>query len=327
MDIRGPPVVTAFSIALTPSHNRVMEGAATIGVASPVMGDDEGLIAEIADLAAGRNRIEYRIQQLVRRARKAGINLDEIVAATRLLRREVIPMLQLMRNEEFNPAQFCDHAPALVVPQPDGGLTVGIGTDPTQKPKATFTFDEEHPVLLLLAPDVHTVGARDVWPVIAASASVSDARVQVFGPLPHPGWDAPTYHGEWPYDTSAFQWECQSRIERINKDEEIVRPMLICLSYWHDKEIPGAVNTITTFGHRARIHLIIRGSLWEPRLATVNSVLAVGGANCNYRFPTFSPGLPNIPSRLDTAILTTPEGITEMVLPPNPAQQNTSTAQ
>ncbi|MFC5334998.1 MULTISPECIES: hypothetical protein [Mycobacterium] len=233
-------------------------------------------------------------------------------------------MLHFMRDEEFDPAQFCDHAPALVVPQPEDGLAVAIGTDPARKPKATFTFDAAHPVLLLLDPDSQTPGGRDVWPVMAASAAASDARVQVFGRLPYKGWDVPTYHGEWPSNTYGTQWECQSRIERINKGDEIVRPMLVCLDSWNHKELPAAINAITTFGQRARIHLIVRTSLWEPALATVNSVLAVGGSRCNYHFPTFSPGLPNIPSRADTAILTTPEGITEIVLPPNPAPQNTS---
>ncbi|WP_102145314.1 hypothetical protein [Mycobacterium hubeiense] len=289
------------------------------------MAEERALIQQVRDVATERNRLDFRLEQLIRQARVAGVHVNDLASAAGTSPKQIFKILRMPPFEAIDPARYRWYAPDLVLPQPDAGLTIGIGTDPACKPLATFTFDATHPVLLLL-DNIRNDGGRDVWPVIAASVTASDARVMIYGPRPHQNWDSPTYFGDWPHDADRLIYDCESRADKISKGRDL-RPMLVCLdSYAHNKAALHTMNAVMAFGNVARVYLILRSQRWSTPLAIANSVLAVGGASHHSMLPAFTRNLPNIPTRRDTALLTTPEGIAEIVLPPNAAPQDTRSA-
>lgn len=156
-------------------------------------------------LAVKIMHLNMRREEAILAAKAAGEGVNSIASKARLQPDDVYRILAKHANPETDPAKHCEYAPQLVLEQPTDGLTVAIGSDTRRQPATTFTFDAEHPVLMLLGPspwrqpgDAESI--RDVWPVIAASAVSSNARVSVYGRLPHnvpydDDWDLPTYLG------------------------------------------------------------------------------------------------------------------------------------
>ncbi|SLH39562.1 hypothetical protein [Mycobacteroides abscessus] len=269
----------------------------------------EKLTGEISALAARRDRA-------MEHAKAKGKTAQQIADAASMSPATYYRVMAEMRAGLTDPGRYRDYAPALALPQPADGVTVGIGVDPGVPPLATFTFGEQCPVLLLLQ-DKTT--APDLWPVMAASAAASDARIGIYGRLPDgvDFWDLPTYLGEW--DDLAGWWlaEFEERIARITNGEDLP-PMLVQLSML--PKTSEIIYTALKFGHQARLYMIAETSYWRPPLALINAALANGGSLAGPWSEFLESGAgnwaPQLPVAHGTAALTTPDGATEIVLNP-----------
>jgi hypothetical protein len=187
--------------------------------------DESAHLQRIKEYARELDRIERLRDAAIVSARADKVSAREIASAAGLNKSTLWRLLERERlygKDETDPARHRDYAPALVVGQPRTGLTIGIGTIETLPPVTTFTFDESHPVLLLLESGWPQDGIPDVWPVIAASVTASDARVQIYGSLPRREWDSPSYLGEWDRDQmDRLCYKFDRRIRQIDNGEDL----------------------------------------------------------------------------------------------------------
>jgi hypothetical protein len=283
--------------------------------------DESAHLQRIEECASELDRVERLRDAAIVSARADKVHAREIASAARLNRSTLWRLLDRERTygkNETDPARHRDYAPALVVEQPRTGLTIGIGTVETVPPVATFTFDESHPVLLLLEAGWTRDRIPDVWPVIAAGVTASDARVQIYGPLPRREWDSPSYFGEWDRENlDRLCYKFDRRIRQIDHGQDLA-PILVCLDVSLRSLENRVIDTALAFGHHARMYVIARTRIWESYMALVSSVLSVGVSRTGLMLPDKLPGVPRLPSQPDTAILATPESVVEFVLPPNP---------
>lgn len=283
---------------------------------------------EVEQLTGDLEAIQRRRELAMLEAKAAGKPAQAIAAAAKISEATFYRVLATRRDQADDPGRYRQYAPSLALNQPCEGLTVAIGVNPDQSPLATLTFDDGNPVLLLLQ-DPHN-GTADLWPVIAASVAASNARVGIYGrrPVGVRSWDLPTYLGNYgELDSHAeaplnLLHEFESRIGRLAAGEELP-PLLILIDSWKTLEV---INTALVWGHEARIYLIVEAARWHPRWSGIRSTLAVSGIR--------NTGWPNLldlpilrkamPTRFGTAILTSPEGTTEILLPTHPISGSSS---
>lgn len=276
-------------------------------------------LAEIATLAAELAATESRRDEVMHKARALGVTAKQVSDAAKMAPATYYRLAGKRRADEKDPARFHHLAPALVLEQPAEGLTVGIGRGFTRPPAATFTFNKASPVLLLLGSSTPAVAAvEDLWPVIAASAAISDARVRIYGRPPRlpAGIDLPNYLGNWGEFAGYTDLisEFAARIARIRAGEDLA-PILVAMIPGGDRDGLAVVNTALAFGHLARMYLIAEDWHWHPKLAPINAVLALGGTSSGPWSAALPDMIPAIPNRLDAAILSTPEGVQHLALP------------
>lgn len=280
-------------------------------------------LAEVEKLTGDLEAIQLRRDLAMLQAKAAGKPAQAIADAAKISPATFYRVVGIHRDQFADPARYRRYAPSLVLDQPDEGLTVAIGVNPDQSPLATFTFDERHPVLLLLQDDDReALAAVDVWPVIAASVAASDARVGVYGrsPVGVRSWDLPTYlgvygelenHAEAPLN---LLYEFESRIERIADGEDVPPALMLIQGYSKAVEV---INTALAYGHQARMYMIVEDRRWHPRWSVISSTLAVGGSVGGgwASLITAAGRGPTMPARFGTAMLTCPEGTAEILLP------------
>lgn len=281
-------------------------------------------LAEVKKLAGELATIESRRDLAMVKAKAAGKPAQEIADAADISQATFYRVIGTQRDQLADPARYRDYAPSLALDQPDDGLTVAIGITPDEPPLATFTFDDRHPVLLLLQDHYDDApNTADLWPVIAASVAASDARVGIYGRRPAgiQSWDLPTYLGisgdlyDYPAGPESLIGELEYRIERVAAGDDIA-PILIMIP-GSSKELP-VINTALTYGHQARMYLIVETARWHPQWSIIASTLATGGSVAGgywVSLITASGRGPQMPARFGTAMLTRPEGATEILLP------------
>ncbi len=279
-------------------------------------------LLEVEELTGDLQAIENRRNQALLRARAAGTPAQDIANAANMSPATYYRILSAQREDATDPTRYRHYAPHLALDQPSSGLSVAIGTNPHHGPLATFTFDERHPMLLLLH-DPNSPQSPDFWPTIAVSATVSNARVGIYGrrPTRRQSGDLPTYFGtsgglyEYPAGPELLRDEIKERIDRIAAGEDIA-PILIALT--PSTKALVLINTAIVYGHSARLYVIVEADQWRPEFAVITSTLAASTLRGNGPWNTMikHTGLgPQMPTRFGTAMLTTAEGATEILLP------------
>lgn len=280
-------------------------------------------LVEVEKLAGELATIESRRDLAMVKAKAAGKPAQEIADAANISQATFYRVIGTQRDQFADPARYRDYAPSLALDQPDDGLTVAIGIKPDEPPLATFTFDNRHPVLLLLQDNYDDPDNADLWPVIATSVAVSDARVGIYGRRPAgiQSWDLPTYLGvsgdlyDYPAGPERLVDELEYRIERVAAGDDIA-PILIMIP--GSSKALAVINTALTYGHQARMYLIVETARWHPQWSIIGSTLATGGSVASGYWVSLisaSGRGPQMPARFGTAMLTLPEGATEILLP------------
>ena len=289
-------------------------------------------LAEVEKLAGDLATIEARRDRAMFEAKEAGNIAREIADAASISQATFYRVMAAQRETISDPARYRHYAPALALEQPEAGLTVAIGVNQDQPPLATFTFDENHPVLLLVQ-DSYTDQTLDLWPTMAASIAASDARVGVYGR--HPAgiktWDLPSYLGVsgelWDHHLGWYglHTELEDRVERVAAGEDVT-PLVVLMTPGGKYSLD-AINTAVTYGHHARLYLIVETERWHSRWSVISSTLAVAGTRAKNPWKDLitATGIgPQMPTRFGTAMLTQPEGTTEILLPTRTPGQETT---